>query len=118
MSAMQKQKPIEVYNSVQGAAFFQRLLQEWRKSGARVICHQAISENDYRARRGFLGRVVLRWRMYAGFAWVCWRGARQGRLQEPVRVVTTNPFFAPALVTRVAAGHGATINRRNPEVPT
>ena len=101
---------IEVYNSVGGAAFFQRLLHQWEATGAHVVPYQAISEFDYRARRGALGRVALRWRMYPGYAWRCWRGARQGRAQSPVRVVTTNPFFAPSLVARATRGQGATIN--------
>ncbi|HSY54001.1 MAG TPA: hypothetical protein VK785_06110, partial [Opitutaceae bacterium] len=87
---------IEVYNSVGGAAFFQRLLSEWKNTGAEVVPYQVISESAYRMPRGMLGRIALRWRMYPGYAWVCWRGARQGRAQPPVRVVTTNPFFAPA----------------------
>ena len=101
---------IEVYNSVSGAAFFQRLLQEWKNAGAGVTTCQAISESDYRARRGPLGRLALRWRMYVGYAWVCWRGARKERTQSTLRVVTTNPFFAPALVRWISGGHGQTIN--------
>jgi colanic acid biosynthesis glycosyl transferase WcaI len=101
---------IEVYNSVGGAAFFQRLLSEWKNAGAEVVPYQVISESAYRMPRGILGRIALRWRMYPGYAWVCWRGARQGRAQPPVRVVTTNPFFAPALVARAAREQGATIN--------
>jgi glycosyltransferase involved in cell wall biosynthesis len=56
------------------------------------------------------GRIALRWRMYPGYAWVCWQSARRGRAQSPVRVVATNPFFAPALVARAAREQGATIN--------
>jgi colanic acid biosynthesis glycosyl transferase WcaI len=101
---------IEVYNSVQGAAFFQRLLQEWRKTGAQVETHQAISEADYRARRGLIGRLLLRWRMYIAYAWVCWRGAEKDCTGKTLRVVTTNPFFAPALVRWTAGQWGMTIN--------
>ena len=101
---------IEVYNSVGGAAFFQRLLHEWEMAGVQVIPYQAISESDYRARRGVLGRIALRWRMYPGYAWTCWRGARRGRTQASVRVATTNPFFMPALVARATRGQGTTIN--------
>ncbi len=101
---------IEVYNSVNGAAFFQRLLREWQKSGARVTAYDAISESDYRSHRGLLGRWALRWRMYAGYAWTCWRGAQHEPDPAVLRVVTTNPFFAPALVQRTACGRGNTIN--------
>lgn len=101
---------IEVYNSVQGAAFFRRLIQEWRGGGARVIAHQAISESDYRARRGAAGRLLLRWRMYGGYALTCWREAAGNSRGEVMRVVTTNPFFAPALVNWSAGKRGKTIN--------
>ena len=101
---------IEVYNSVSGAAFFQRLLREWEKAGVRVTTYQAVSESDYRARRGPFGRLVLRWRMYMGYAWACWRGARKERTQSTLRVVTTNPFFAPALVRWIAGAQGMTVN--------
>jgi colanic acid biosynthesis glycosyl transferase WcaI len=101
---------IEVYNSVGGAAFFQRLLQEWKNTGATVIPYQVISESAYRAPRGMLGRIALRWRMYPDYAWLCWRSARLGRAQSPVRIVTTNPFFTPALVARATRGRGTTIN--------
>jgi colanic acid biosynthesis glycosyl transferase WcaI len=101
---------IEVYNSVGGAAFFQRLLDEWKATGAEVIPYQVISESDYRKHRGMSGRLALRWHMYAGYAWACWQGARKGRVLSPVRVVTTNPFFAPALVARATREQGATIN--------
>ncbi len=97
---------IEVYNSVGGAAFFQQLLSEWKNAGAKVVPYQVISESAYRMPRGMLGRIALRWRMYPGYAWRCWRGARQGRAQSPVRVVTTNPFFTPALVARATPGRG------------
>jgi len=110
VNARQNSRPVEVYNSVGGAAFFQRLLSEWEKQGAQVTLYQATSESAYRAHRAALGRLALRWRMYAGYAWVCWRGARKGRNLSPVRVVTTNPFFAPSLVARATRGQGATIN--------
>jgi len=101
---------IEVYNSVGGAAFFRRLLREWQTGGAQVAQHQAISESDYRSARGLFRRLVLRWRMYPGYAWICWRAASKRTELEPIRVVTTNPFFAPALVEKMANGSGTTIN--------
>ncbi len=101
---------LEVYNSVQGAAFFQRLLCEWRLAGNYLIAHEAISEDAYRVRRGRFGRMALRWRMYGGYAFVCWRAAGKRHLHQPVRVVTTNPFFAPALVKWTGGARGWTIN--------
>jgi glycosyltransferase involved in cell wall biosynthesis len=101
---------IDIYNSVGGAAFFEGLLHEWEREGWAVRRFHALQEDDYRTRRGRFGRLALRWRMYAGFAWTCWRQARTSRAGRPLRVVTTNPFFAPALVRWVAGNHGATIH--------
>ena len=102
--------PIEVYNSVGGGAFFRRLLTEWREAGEEIISVEAISESDYRIRRSAPSRLALRWRMYPGYAWACWSGARKRRSHAAVRVVTTNPFFAPAIVAQATRGHGITIN--------
>ena len=101
---------LEVYNSVGGAAFFERLLAEWESAGWQVRRHYAVTERDYRASGGRIARLRLRWRMYGGFGWRCWRAVRRGRAAAPVRVVTTNPFFAPALAQRAARGTGATVN--------
>lgn len=101
---------LEVYNSVGGAAFFQRLVEEWCGAGECVRTIQAMDEREYRRPRGILGRLGLRWQMYPGYGLRCWRLARWGRAARPVRVVTTNPFFAPALVQRATRGSGATIN--------
>ena len=103
-------RSIEVYNSVGGGAFFRRLLGEWENAGSEIIPCEAVSESDYRLDRGVLGRIALRWRMYPGHAWACWRGSRRRLAKSTMRVVTTNPFFAPALVARATRGHGATIN--------
>ena len=100
---------IEVYNAVGGAAFFQGLLNEWRAGGAGVICHEAVSESAYRASRGPARRLALRWEMYAGYGWRCWWNARRAHPVD-IRVVATNPFFAPALVARSGRGQGQTIN--------
>lgn len=101
---------IELYNSVGGVAYLRRLQEEWKQRGAAVTAFAALDEEAYRRSRGALGRIALRWRMYAGQAWLCWRGARSRRMAKAVRVVTTNPFFAPALAARSARGSGATIN--------
>jgi glycosyltransferase involved in cell wall biosynthesis len=99
---------IEVYSSIGGGAFFEALLQEWERMGWKINRHHALLEAEYRKPRRRLSRLTLRWRMYAGFAWSCWRWARV-RNHEAVRVVTTNPFFAPSLVQWAAKSHGATI---------
>jgi colanic acid biosynthesis glycosyl transferase WcaI len=101
---------IEVFNAVGGAAFFQGLLREWRAAGGTVLCHAAVSEDDYRGARGSLGRAGLRWQMYGGQAWRCWAEARRTQQKADVRVVVTNPFFAPALVARTGRGRVPVIN--------
>lgn len=107
---MTQRAPIEVYNSVSGGAFFEGLLVAWAREGrALVRCH-SLGEEAYRAKRGAMGRWWLRWKMYGAYAGRCWRTARRHADAAPVRVVATNPFFAPALVQRAAAGRGATIN--------
>lgn len=100
---------IEVYNAVGGAAFFEGLIREWRAAGATVICHEAVAEAEYRVTRGPLGRAVLRGRMYLGQGWRCWTMARR-RGAVDVRIVATNPFFAPALVARASGGRVPVVN--------
>lgn len=99
---------VEVFTSVEGGAFFIKLLEEWCCAGAEVRHRYAVSSEEYRTARGRLSRLRLRWRMYAGFFWACWRRARS--CGASLRVVTTNPFFAPAVVARGARGRGATIH--------
>jgi glycosyltransferase involved in cell wall biosynthesis len=98
---------VEAYSSVGGAAFMARLFQEWRDAGMDVTAFHSLSEQEYRS----AGHpVVRRWRMYPKFAWTCWRAARRRRLPTPIRIVTTNPFFAPALVARSVRDEGITVN--------
>lgn len=101
-------KRVEVFSSVGGAAFFEALLREWESMGWQVNCHHALSEEEYRKPCGRLGRAALRWRMYAGFGWTCFNNAR-ARRNDKLRVVTTNPFFAPSLVRWATGSSGATI---------
>ena len=101
---------LEVYTAVGGAGFFQELLREWRAGGATVVCREALTEKAYRAPRGLVQRLALRWRMYPGFGWQCWVGARHSAFSPDLRVVTTNPFFAPALVARAGRGRVPTVN--------
>ena len=97
------------YNAVAGP-FFGRLAREWESGGARVNPIEAVSDQDYRAHRGRVGKLFLRWRIYVGHALGCWRRARDPNVADPIRIVTTNPFFAPALVARAACGRGQTVN--------
>lgn len=100
---------IEVFSSVGGGAFFERMLREWESAGAEVKRCYSVREEEYRRSNGLAGRLVLRWRMYGAHPLRCWRLARRRASPAPIRVVTTNPFYAPAIVAR-GARDGATVN--------
>lgn len=89
---------IDIFTSVGGAAFLEGLLREWKRDGWTIRRHHSLVEADYRKPRGWLGRLLRRWKMSGGYVWKCWRGARWRRGGDSIRIVTTNPFFAPALV--------------------
>lgn len=95
---------IEVYNSVGGAAFFERLLGEWEAGGAEVRRHHVLDEAEYRRTRGRVGRLGLRGRLYGEALGSCLAAGLRSPGGDSLRVVTTNPFFAPALVARMAGG--------------
>jgi glycosyltransferase involved in cell wall biosynthesis len=103
-------KKVEVYTSVGGAAFFEGMLREWDQGGWSPTRIYALDGAEYRTARGRLARLRLRWLMYGGYAIKCWHQARQRRSESPLRVVTTNPFFAPALVAWASRKRGATVN--------
>lgn len=84
------------------------MFAQWRESGWEVQTCHAMDEANYRARRGHIGRMLLRLQMYVGFAAQCWRTARGH--PDSIHVVTTNPFFAPVLVERAIRGRGLTVN--------
>lgn len=101
---------LRIFNSVGGAAFFERLLADFEAAGCAVQHHQAVTQVEYRLARGLLSRLRLRWKMYGGFAWSSWCVVRRSQASGGLRLVTTNPFFLPALLARAAGGRGATIN--------
>ena len=110
MSAMVQHRRIEVFTSVGEAAFLTRLMREWTASGARVSVCSTVSDADYRLHRGILARARMRWSMYGGYAWMCWRKVRGSPEHAGVRIVTTNPFFGPSLVRSLSRGRGLTVN--------
>ena len=101
---------IQIYNSVEGGAFFRKLIDEWTLECDFVELHKAVSESEYRGAKGTWSRLSIRWRMYGRFAFSSWRLARERNGTKIIRLVTTNPFFLPALVARFSVGRGATIN--------
>ena len=102
---------IEIYNSVRGLAYLDKIISAWSHSGYSVTEVHALDQASYRAGRTRWERLLLRWKMYGAFPFQCWRRARTkiGN-KAPIRVVTTNPFFAPALVRWAAGGRGRTVN--------
>ena len=75
-----------------------------------IELHEAVSSDDYRSVKGLFSRLRVRWKMYGGFAWSSWRVAKRKAKQTKINLVTTNPFFLPALVARASGGRNATIN--------
>jgi colanic acid biosynthesis glycosyl transferase WcaI len=102
---------IEIYNSLGGAAYLDEIVATWSRSGCLVKEIHALDQLSYRRSRTPFERLILRWQMYGAFAFRCWRSARvRIEAEAPIRVVTTNPFFAPALVNWAGGGHGKTVN--------
>jgi len=101
---------VEVFSSVQGTGFFQRWLDEINGLGWVTTQQFAVQDRDYRSRKRMIGRLWLRWRMYGLFAWNCCWSVWNTRATPVLRIVTTNPFFAPTLVQWAAKGSGKSIN--------
>ena len=100
---------VNVFNSVGGVVFFDRMINHWRASGLAVGSYSAVHGVSYRATGGLFSRLLLRWRMYIGFSLSCWWRARRSRVGS-IHLATTNPFFLPALVSRATSGRKTTIN--------
>lgn len=85
---------IRFFNSVEGGAFWKSLLDELRQRGCRVSHPFALSEAQYRAPVGRLGRITRLFRMYPGYLF----RVLVARDTPDVCVATTNPFCLPAVV--------------------
>jgi len=85
---------IRFFNSVEGGAFWKSLLDELRRRGCRVSHPFELSEAQYRAPVGRLGRITRLFRMYPGY--LC--RVLVARDTPDVCVATTNPFCLPAVV--------------------
>lgn len=94
--------PVIAYNSVSGTAYYERQLKEWQAAGFAVTSVSAMSQTHYRRAQGRLGRLLMRARMHLVYplhaAWT----ALHAPGHRATHVVTTNPFFAPALVALLA----------------
>jgi glycosyltransferase involved in cell wall biosynthesis len=96
------------YSSVGGSPFISKMLSVWVDNGYAVGLCYAISDEKYRSECGFLTRCILRFRTHAGFALQCIFSTIKSL--TAIRIVTTNPFYAPWLVKNLAFGLGPTIN--------
>jgi len=98
----------EFYNSVGGAAFFERLLREISLRGYRTNLQCSLTEIDYHNLRGGMAGLRRRWNMYVAQSWKCILQSRS--CTSTFRIVTTNPFYAPVLVSRFSRADDFTIN--------
>lgn len=107
-SDIQSSRPVEFWSSVGGSGFLGGLRRELTFLGhiSSEVC--VLSEQDYRRSRGAVGRLWLRWQLYFGLLWRCGSLAL-GRRTPGIRIVTTNPFFMPALVVKSSSRSDRTV---------
>lgn len=99
---------IRFYSSVEEGMFMRRLRAELAEHGFASTSAYAVSTTDYRLSTGLLDRLWLRSRMYPGFGFQVMREGMFGKSAD-VSVVTTNPFFAPALATVFLSHRGSKV---------
>ena len=106
-----KKKHILIYSSVSGAAFWRRMVQELQKAGYFVEVVTALSDMEYRrGRTGFSGRLSVRLNTYFGYLLPVARHARMlENSSETVHIVTTNPFYLPAVVSLLVGKRGGRV---------
>ena len=95
---------ISFYNSSGSAAFWQAQLRHVSEAGHQV---ESLSVLNTMAGHGAVGGIARRWRMYPGYGMTILRNVRK---PADINVVTTNPFFAPYLVSRLAPRGAQTVN--------
>ncbi|WPC68126.1 hypothetical protein SBP18_06325 [Rhodoferax ferrireducens] len=81
---------------------------ELAKHGLMSTSAYAVGTDEYRFATGFLDRLWLRARMYPGFGLQIIRESMSANTAE-ISVVTTNPFFAPALSTASLSRRGSKV---------
>lgn len=93
---------------IAGMAFWDRLVAELRREGNTVEVWTEISEDAYRQRRGRIGALLMRFRVWCLFPCkVLWRLGWSGRVRRGVLFVPTTPFYLPAaagLLPRLIGG--------------
>lgn len=88
---------VQIFSNVGGddTAYFAAWGESLRREGWNVEIVSSIAGGEYRNARSRWRRVILRWKMYPGFALRIAMACLQRR--QAIRIVTTNPFFAPWL---------------------
>ncbi len=89
---------LEFYTSVGGTAFWNALVRDLQACGKQAAVVSVMDEPEYRRPRNLLGKLLLRWKLYAGMSLHTRRHLRQPVRQPTCRIATTNPFFLPGLV--------------------
>jgi len=100
---MRSGKTVWFWTSVEPAQFQKSTFRVLESLGIHVRLGFTVAEGDFRRRRGALGRIVLRLRMYiehpVRMAWSVLTSAVSHQ-----HIVTTNPFYAPLFATLTARG--------------
>ena len=101
-----------LYNAVTGAAFGERWVEELLANRHAVSVVSATDEGSYRRAKSRIARLWLQLRLLIGFPLKVAGGLCLARLRREgltVRIVTTNPFFAPALLAALAPPADTTV---------
>ena len=85
------------------SAYWERLLTEIEKREWDVSEISSLSSSAYRGNTGTLQRWRLRWLMYIAYILKLIRACQKNEKDRFLRVVTTNPFFAPLLVRKLSS---------------
>ncbi len=101
--------PIWFCSNVGGGVFGAWQTAAWRALGLDARLHSAIELEEYwKAKTSVLSRLRLRWAMYASYPLRLWTSIGQAA-PGATFVTVTNPFFLPAMASRIARSRGARI---------
>lgn len=100
---------VQIFSNVGGddSAYFQGWCSALRADGFTVEIVSGISTAEYRSAKTPWQRLMLRWRMYGTYAFRIIAACR--RTPDAVRIVTTNPFYAPWLAALASNKRGRVI---------
>jgi glycosyltransferase involved in cell wall biosynthesis len=100
---------VQIFSNAGGddSAYFQGWCKAMRADGFTVEIVSCLTTAEYRSAKTRWQRIVLRWRMYVAYAFTIIAACR--RNPDAVRIVTTNPFYAPLLAALVSRHPGRVI---------